>query len=195
MSSGGFRQMTRAQLTSRRSNTALQLPAGNASLVVNSKHREVAGGSLARTLGGEMIPGINASPNEEKAIRLAFESWAEHFRRALLQSGLTFLLGSYESLVHSLETGRCSHSDDYASCCGDFYEFTNDLSVRGAIEIVLDSISGTERTRIVAMIAALDERYRRTQVGAEFFLGSGARARYPEPKYWWYYGLPRGVHR
>jgi hypothetical protein len=141
-----------------------------------------------------MIPGINANPKEEAAIRSAFAPWADHFRHAFNQSGLDFLLDSYESLVRSLETGRCDHSGDYASCCGDFYEFTNDLSVRDAIEIVLDSVSEPERTRIMNRVAPIDERYRRTQVGSDFFLGSRAQSRYPEAKYWWYYGLPRGVH-
>jgi hypothetical protein len=141
-----------------------------------------------------MIPGINASSKEEDAIRSAFAPWADHFRRALDESGLTFLLDSYESLVSSLETGRCEHSADYASCCGDFYEFTNDLSVRDAIEIVLDAVSEAERSRIVTRVAPLDERYRSTQVGAEYIFGAPAPAHHPKAKYWWYYGLPRGVH-
>jgi hypothetical protein len=141
-----------------------------------------------------MIPGIIASSKEEEAIRSAFTPWADHFRRSLSQSGLAFLLDSYEGLLRSLETGRCEHSAEYASCCGDFYEFTNDLSVRNAIEIVLDAVSEAERARIMTRVAPLDERYRNTQVGTDFFLAPGARSRYPQAKYWWYYGLPRGVH-
>jgi len=140
-----------------------------------------------------MIPGITANPNEEAAIWDGFSSWADHFRAAFGARGIDFLIQSYEQLVRSLETQTCAHSADYASCCGDFYEFTNDLSVRDAVQIVLDAVCEAERGRIGARVAPIDERYRRQQVGSEFFLGKGAEARYGQTKYWWYYGLPRGV--
>jgi len=137
-----------------------------------------------------VIPGVNLNPQREAAIHAKFSEWADHFQIAFAQTGLRFLLESYEALVRSLEDGNTSYSSDTG-----YYKFTNDLSVRDAIEVILDGVPDTERIRIAGLVTPIDQRYQLLQSGSAYFLPNRNRqARYPKAKFWWYYGLPCGVH-
>jgi hypothetical protein len=82
---------------------------------------------------------------------------------------------------------------DYQFYCGVSYEYINDLSVRNALEILLEFSSINDVLRIQEVLAPLDQRLRKQQVGDQFLLNKQVKKKYPQDKYWWYYGLPRSI--
>src|SRR5690242_5524182 len=121
-----------------------------------------------------MIPGIEVDTATESQIWRSFESWADHFRTRLRTSGVDGLIAAYQQLVESVETESCSHGPNgsrlvgsaWSACCGLSYEFTNDVSVRDALEHFLKLASAAMPNEKIAAIAHLDDRlYERYPVG------------------------------
>jgi hypothetical protein len=136
------------------------------------------------------VAGLDLDAARESALRSAFATWAEHFRSRLRERGLSGLLEDYTALVESLETQSCTHGangtrrtgSNWQYCCGVSYEFSNDLSVRDAFEIIR-SIAGPSGALLpLAEIAALDSRL------YAFYEHRPART-----GEWWRQGLPRGI--
>lgn len=146
-----------------------------------------------------MIPGLNLSESDEEKICHIFAGWSAHFRDQLKTYGVNGLLKKYETLILSLESKSCNHDgqirtgEDYQFCCGISYEYINDLSVRDALEILLDFGSIDDVLKIEEVLNPLDQRLRQQQVGDQFFLNEQVKKRYPQDKYWWYYGLPVSI--
>jgi hypothetical protein len=134
-----------------------------------------------------MIAGLSLPPPIEEEIWRRFARWAEHFKVRLREKGAEGLLTEYEHLVRSIEAQSCAHGpngstltgEDWQSCCGVSYEYSNDISVRDALAVFLE-LMPAEEVPFRQRVAALDARLRA-------FIESDA-----ETADWWH-RLPRGV--
>jgi hypothetical protein len=137
-----------------------------------------------------MIPGLNIDSATESRIWAAFSNWAEHFKVHLKSGGMQYLLSEYEKLVSSVETQSCNHGPfgrrltgkDWQDCCGISYEYTNDISIRSAIEIILLNAKDHVDDDLKEKIASLDNR-----------LFGLYENRPPRSGQWWHQDLPRGI--
>ena len=144
-----------------------------------------------------MIPGLDVDEDTVGRIRQAFTGWADHFHRELSRGGIAQLLREYEALIRSVETQSCSHvagskpntRDDWRACCGLSYEYLNDLSVRDALQIIMDAIPSSESARIMGLVGPLDFRLRRQLFSAESEASVAKRAG-PVGGAWWRLKLP-----
>ena len=113
-----------------------------------------------------MIPGLEIDQTIEGLVWAGFASWAEHFRRDLLVSGVRGLLERYRELVESVERRSCTHGPNgtrlagqaWRSCCGVSYEYQNDLSVRDALAIIQATVPNTAFQPYENDLVALDVR-------------------------------------
>lgn len=137
-----------------------------------------------------MIPGIQLEPATEQRVWAAFDKWASHFKRDLAAGGVPWLVHQYATVVTSVETQSCDHGRDGARqtgeawqhCCGVSYEYLNDISVRDAIQVLLD-LAPSEASRALGVeVADLDDRLHRLYVHEPDRRGR-----------WWRDGLPVGV--
>lgn len=137
-----------------------------------------------------MIAGLELDTPTEMKLRSAFSGWASHFRSRLQTEGIAFLVASYEKAVKSVETQSCAHGPGgerrtgtaWQACCGISYEYNNDLSVRDALEIVLDAVPAEAVPHLSEQVRALDLRLYALYEHSPPFIGN-----------WWRQGLPRGV--
>lgn len=110
------------------------------------------------------------------------------------------LLKEYEELLFDLETQSCQHGEngnrktgeDYQSCCGISYEYLNDIGCRAALENIIDSLPPADAKKLQEIILPLDSRLKQLiKSGIPWAVNE---TKYPRGKYWWLYGLPKGVN-
>jgi len=137
-----------------------------------------------------LIPGLELEPASEARVWDAFQGWADHFRSQLAKGGVDWLVEKYASVIASVENRICGHGpggrrqtgDAWQSCCGMSYEYRNDLSVRDAIQMIIERAPAAATVSLRAETATLDARlhilysHRPERVGR-----------------WWRDGLPDGV--
>ncbi len=129
-----------------------------------------------------MIPGLKISNDIEERIWEAFTGWAPYFIEKLRSGGVEYLLSMYKDFLDEIE--NCIHKN-YMS-----YEYLNDISIRDAIQILLDGLPDDERKTLYSKVQPMDARLRSYIIPGEFICNEKARLRYPPDIYWWYYGLP-----
>ena len=137
-----------------------------------------------------MILGLELEPAAEMRVWDAFRSWADHFRARLAEGGLPWLIKRYEAVIASVETQSCHHGpggqrqtgDAWRCCCGISYEYLNDISIRDAIQVVLEKAPAEATRSLVAETAALDARLYALYRHCPERVGR-----------WWRDGLPEGV--
>src|SRR3990172_238673 len=113
-----------------------------------------------------MIPGLQIDPSTEERVWRAFTGWAEHFLGQLRRDGIPGLLHDYERHVVSVETKSCTHDGGrsfnrgvaYQEGCGDIYEYTKDLAVRDALQIIMDALPHQQASVLAQGIIGLDQR-------------------------------------
>jgi hypothetical protein len=86
---------------------------------------------------------------------------------------LNELVAGWEHFVRSVEAG-------YDDC---IYEYTNDLSIRGLLESVIQKLDSESRTQLVAAIDSLDQRFRSATNQSVRPVAPGV---VPEDGWWWY---------
>jgi hypothetical protein len=134
-----------------------------------------------------MIPGLDLDTATQEQIESAFANWSDHFRRKLNLRDVPGLLADYERLVRSVETRSCEHGhglnmgDQWQQCCGISYEYTNDLAVRDAIEIIVQAVPSAS-PQLRQELSRLDERL--------YALYEHRPLRIDR---WWRSGLPAGI--
>jgi hypothetical protein len=136
------------------------------------------------------VPGLHISREKEDLVRSFFAGWSDHFQRSLYSRGVPWLVESYAEVVSNVASQSCSHGSGgtpqtgtaWQNCCGTYYEYSNDLAVRdaleGLIEIAADGLSPDVRTQL----ASLDETLYALYVQAPRRIGS-----------WWHEGFPSGI--
>lgn len=141
-----------------------------------------------------VIPGVALDPETERDVWRAFGGWADHFRAQLASEGLPGLLADYEALIRSVETQSCEHVPGkrntgamWRSCCGMSEEYLNDLSVRDALQIILDFATRPEVDRLMRLIEPLDARLK-VQLFASAESGAGGAG--GDSRAWWHAKLP-----
>jgi hypothetical protein len=135
-----------------------------------------------------VIPGLSLPPALEERVWQRFVTWPEPFRTRLRSDGVEELVRRYEEVVESLETQSCSHGEDGARltgeewqyCCGISYEYRNDISPRGVLEIPFE-VAPDETRELRARVEPLDRR---------LLALMDVDASTPR---WWMERLPRGV--
>jgi hypothetical protein len=137
-----------------------------------------------------MIPGLELESKVEMALWDAFQGWADHFLARLEAGGVRWLIKDYTRLVESVETQSCSHGPcgqrqtglAWQHCCGISYEYRNDISVRDAIQLILDIAPKDTTHALAAEILNLDNRLYALYTHCP-----------PRTGRWWHSGLPEGV--
>ncbi len=137
-----------------------------------------------------MIPGLDLDPATECRVWGAFEAWSDQFKAKFAAGGVDYLLRDYRAVVGSLESRSCHHGpggslqtgEAWQRCCGIGDEYSNDLSVRDAIQIVLEHAAPQSTALLDVDVTALDDRLYALYVN-----------RPPRAGCWWREGLPRGV--
>ena len=130
-----------------------------------------------------MIKGLEVNSEVEARIWQSFNGWAEHFLKNLRSDGLNYLLSKYQELIESLEANKHDYS----------YEYINDLSMRNAIQIILDCLPIEEKQKFYSKIEGLDKRLKAQMVTSDFICNEKVIHQYPQAVYWWYYGLPKCI--
>ncbi|MEX0641461.1 MAG: hypothetical protein WD468_02105 [Pirellulales bacterium] len=135
-----------------------------------------------------MIPGLDVDGATLDRIESEFASWADHFRDRLYGRGIGGLLEKYEEVVRSIETQSCDHGDglntgdEWRWCCGVSYEYANDISVRDALDTIVEILGGKAPRECVTRLMRLDDR-----------LYALYQHQPPRIGQWWRVGLPAGV--
>lgn len=143
------------------------------------------------------IPGLEISPEEKERIHKSFQSWALHFQRFLLESGIYGLIARYKEVVFNVKTQSCPHTRDgsmrrgeaYFSCCGISYEYFNDISVRTSIEIILASVNGMLKEKIYERVESIDSELKALIVKNS----ENSHPDFQDCLRWWEKYLPYGV--
>lgn len=111
------------------------------------------------------IPGLALGKEEKFKLQNQFKTWAVHFQRDLLETGLDGLIEQYRRVVCHIQTQTCSHTkdglvntgDDFIYCCGISYEYFNDISVRKALQIIMDNVNEGLKSTIMLLIRDIDQ--------------------------------------
>jgi hypothetical protein len=135
------------------------------------------------------IPGISIDAACENRIWSAFTGWADHFLTDLENGGVMLLVRQYAAVVDSVESQSCTHGPggtrlagaEWQYCCGISYEYLNDIAVRDALQVILDTVPPEQTRTLRDDVAKLDDR-----------LYSRYADRPPRVGSWWQ-TLPDGV--
>ena len=148
-----------------------------------------------------MITGLSTSSAEEEEILAKFKTWSDKFKKILTLNGMNGLVDEYAQLVSSVETQTCQHGpngtiltgEKYFECCGVSYEYLNDISVRTAIEMIIEMISEPERVRIIDLIQPIDYRLKSILAKNEKVFRTTEIKGMSREKYWWRYKIPATI--
>ena len=101
-----------------------------------------------------------------------------------LEKGINYYIEEYKRLVKASENNIYNESAGYE-------EYTNDIVVRTIIETVIDAVSNETKKKILEVIEPFDNKLRRTfRHEGKFILNKRLVKKFPERKYWWYWGGP-----
>ncbi|QQO07614.1 hypothetical protein [Breznakiella homolactica] len=153
----------------------------------------------AKELWHAGIPDLPLANEELILLEEKFRTWSDSFQLNLLEKGFLYVLEKYEILITSTENSQCEHNGqirtglDYQNCCGISYEYTNDLSCRTAIEIILRNTAGNKIEKYKERIDSLDKRFKAIPKNDKWIVNQASIEKYEKNGYWWFYGLPLTV--
>jgi len=148
-----------------------------------------------------MIPGLKIDSATEKKILDMFKDEDVTLYQKLQEKGLHPLMDDYEALVKSLETKTCMHGPngsalsgiEYEDCCGNEQKYSEDYQCRTVIQQIIDLLPLGEAHRVSAILAPIDERYKKQLIKSDSPVLDEFRKQYPEERYWWLYLWPISI--
>jgi len=119
-----------------------------------------------------------------------FSTWADHFKNKLTETGVPGLIQKYKDIVDNVNNQKCPHGNDYQNCCGISYEYYNDISVRTALQILIDNLSDKESNQIIQEINSIDLIHKKLIIDNPVNYGKEYHLKKHK---WWENLLPMGV--
>lgn len=111
------------------------------------------------------IPGLDITPEERHRIWSIFSGWSDHFLRRLETAGVSALLEDYKAIVATVQPPDFDRDTDEVLkdakswlCCDDRYEYQNDISLRTAIQKIMDLLPPEKVAALSSAISQLDDR-------------------------------------
>jgi hypothetical protein len=120
-----------------------------------------------------MMQKLNLSREEELVLEPTLASMS---RRAGHQLTLPLLLERWENFVFKVEEG---YNDS-------IYEYTNDLSVRDLLQVVVDNCPLTLRNKLIGILQARDERFQKATVKSDHSVLPDK----VKSQAWWWFRVP-----
>jgi hypothetical protein len=116
---------------------------------------------------------IHLSPAEELELELLLASMS---RKANYSITLSSLLDNWENFVSEVEEG---YNDS-------IYEYTNDLSARNLLQLLVENSSLAFRNKLIGVLQGLDERFKQATEESNYLVLNIQK----KSQGWWWFRIP-----